>query len=228
MAVGIYTRTVPAFRATPPQYAYNDARRCCPMQLGAEFSEVETVSSRSLIATLIGAVLISACGSTTSGGGAAVAPPPASDLRTAGTLTVGSDIEYPPQEYFNPPGSNTAVGFDIDVGKALAAKMGLGFTATNDKFAAIFADLTGKKFDIVISATTITDERKKSFDFVPYFNAGESFVVPKTSSVHPTKIADLCGLTVAVEKGTTEESESMDANTKAKNGPCTSKPIGLS
>ena len=46
----------------------------------------------------------------------------------------------------------------------------------------------------------------------------------KTSTVHPTKLTDLCGLTVAVEKGTAEETEAQDTNNKAKQGACASKP----
>jgi polar amino acid transport system substrate-binding protein len=181
-------------------------------------------------ALAIAAVLISACGSSSSGGtgSGTVTPPPNSDLLTAGALTFGSDISYPPQEYYDPPGSQTAVGFDVDLAKALAAKMGLQFAIVNHKFDSIIPDLTAKKFDAIISAMTDNADRAKTVDFVDYFTAGESFVVPKGTSLHPTKLDDLCGKTVAVEKGTAEETESQDTNDPKKQGKCASNPIKIS
>jgi polar amino acid transport system substrate-binding protein len=171
---------------------------------------------------------VTACGSSSAGGGGgSVTPPPASDLVAAGTLTVGSDISYAPQEYFDPPGSNTATGFDIDVAKAISAKLGLTSKPVNGKFDNLIADLGAKKFDILLSAFTITDERKKTVDFVPYFSAGQHFVLAKSSSLHPAKVGDLCGQTVAVQKGTAEEDAVNAANDKSKSGPCGSKPIKL-
>ena len=164
---------------------------------------------RSLTVGLLCAMAVAACGGSSTGSTtkAAVTPPPDSDLLTAGTLTIGSDVSYPPQEFFDPPGSKTPVGFDIDMGKALADKMGLKFATQNQGFTAIIDGLTSKKYDLIISAMTINDERKQKVDFVPYFVAGESFVVAKGGSKHPTKLEDLCGLNVAVEKSTAEETE---------------------
>jgi polar amino acid transport system substrate-binding protein len=193
----------------------------------------------SLIAGSI--ILITACGgsTSTSGGGttpscptAATTPsttttaPPSSDLTTAGTLTFGSDVSYPPQEFY-PDGCNgkDPDGFDIDLAKALAAHMGLKFAVTDTKFSGIIPALTTKKYDAIISAMTITDERKKVVKFVPYFVAGESYVLTSDNSKSPQELKDLCGLKVAVEKGTAEESEVQDANDASKQGPCASKPI---
>jgi polar amino acid transport system substrate-binding protein len=183
---------------------------------------------RSWSALAVGlALTITACGSSSSSGGTAkVTPPPESDLFTAGTLTAGSDISYPPQEYFDPPGSTTAVGFDIDVGKALADKMGLKFVAVNTKFASIIPSLLAKKYDFILSAMTISDERKQQVDFVPYFVAGESFVVAKGSAIHPAKLEDLCGQSVAVEKGTAEETEATGLNDAGK--ACASNKVKIS
>jgi polar amino acid transport system substrate-binding protein len=181
------------------------------------------------------AVVLSACGAGSGGssgtsGGGKVAPPPDSDLYAAGTLTVGSDISYPPQEYYDPPGSQTPTGFDIELGQKLAAKMGLKFAAVNQGFDAIIPSLAAKKFDIIMSAMTINDERKQKVDFVPYFSAGESFVITKGGSKKPTKLTDLCGLNVAVEKGTAEETEAQAQNVPATGGTggaCVSNKIKI-
>lgn len=166
----------------------------------------------------LAAMAIAACGSSssTSSGTGKVTPPPDSALFTAGTLTIGSDISYPPQEFFDPAGSTTASGFDIDLGKALAAKMGLNFVAVNQAFAGIIPALDAKKYDAVMSAMTVTDDRKTKVDFVPYFVAGESFVVKSGASFKPTKLADLCGHKVAVEDGTAEKDEANGLNDAGK------------
>jgi polar amino acid transport system substrate-binding protein len=177
------------------------------------------------------ATLLSACGGTSSSPGASavapqVSPPPSAELLTDGALSIGSDISYPPQESYK-LGTKIPEGFDVDLGNAIGAKMGLQVDWINQTFNGIIPALTSKKFDIIISAMTINADRQQKVDFIPYFKAGESFVVLKGSSKHPTKIADLCGLSVAVESGTAEESESMDANDASKQGPCASNKIKL-
>ena len=170
-------------------------------------------------------LLLTACGGaggTQSGATASVSPPPNSALFEAGTLTIGSDVSYPPQEFFK-EGTREAQGFDIDVGKAMADKMGLKFKVVNNSFDSIIPGLTSKHFDIIISAMTIKPERQQVIDFVPYFSAGESFVVPKSSTKNLTKLSDLCGLKVAVEKGTAEEDEAKGLN--AAGQPCASSKV---
>ena len=182
---------------------------------------------RPAIFALLGAMAITACGSSSSGssGSASVTPPPDSALFTAGTLTIGSDISYPPQEYYDPAGSTNATGFDIDLGKALAAKMGLKFVAVNQAFAGIIPALSAKKYDAIMSAMTVTADRSTKVDFVPYFVAGESFVVKSGASYKPTKLADLCGHKVAVEDGTAEKDEATGLN--AAGGACVSNKLTL-
>jgi len=170
---------------------------------------------RARIFALAAVALLAACGSspttTPPAGSAKVSPPPSSELFTAGTLTIGSDVSYPPQEFF-PVGSLVADGFDIDIGKALATAMGLNFAVVNTPFDGIIPALNSKKFDIMVSAMTITDTRKTAVDFIPYFVAGESFVVAKNSTLNLTKLSDLCGHKVAAESGTAELDEANGLN----------------
>jgi polar amino acid transport system substrate-binding protein len=170
---------------------------------------------RARIFALAAVALLAACGSspttTPPAGSAKVSPPPSSELFTAGTLTIGSDVSYPPQEFF-PVGSLVADGFDIDIGKALATAMGLNFAVVNTPFDGIIPALNSKKFDIMVSAMTITDTRKTAVDFIPYFVAGESFVVAKNSALNLTKLSDLCGHKVAAESGTAELDEANGLN----------------
>ena len=95
---------------------------------------------------------------------------------TPGTLTVGSDTTYPPQEYID-TATNKATGFDVDLITAIAQRMGLKANVVTTKFPTIIDDLGNKRFDVVISALTINAARQQKVDFVPYFNAGESLLV---------------------------------------------------
>lgn len=184
------------------------------------------MNARRPVLALAAALVLTACGSnsTAPSGTAKVSPPPDSVLFTAGTLTVGSDVSYPPQEFF-PEGSTTPTGFDIDLGKALADAMGLKYAVVNTPFDGIIPALNSKKFDIMISAMTITDERSKVVDFIPYFVAGEGFVVAKNATINPTKLEDLCGKKVAAEAGTAELDEANGLNKAG--GACASNHVNV-
>src|SRR6266581_2594676 len=127
-------------------------------------------------------LLLAACGNNTTTGSSptpnpatpTVAPP--NDLITPGVLTVGSDTTFPPQESIDPT-TNKAVGFDIDLITAVAQRMGLQAKIVTTKFDTIIDDLVAKRFDVVMSAVSVTPERQKKVDFVPYFSAGESLLV---------------------------------------------------
>jgi polar amino acid transport system substrate-binding protein len=169
------------------------------------------------------AMLLAACGSnTTTGGGSTptanpatptVAPP--SDLITAGTLIVGSDTTYPPQEYID-TATNQATGFDIDLIAAIAQRMGLKSKPVTTSFDTIINSLVAKRFDVVISAVSVTPERQKKVDFVPYFNAGESLLVKSGNPSNIKSTADLCGQKVGVQNGTIEQTDLTTANDTCK------------
>lgn len=171
-----------------------------------------------LVAALFSLVM-SACGNSTgtgsTSGTATVAPnvTAPTDLITSGTLTIGSDTTYTPMEFVDTK-SNTYVGFDIDLIKAMAARMGLKVDVQKTSFDTIFDSLSNKRFDVVISSVTINSDREKSFDFVPYFNAGESLLVAKGNPKHLTSTSDLCGLNVGVQIGTVEKDD-LDTASKA-------------
>jgi len=132
----------------------------------------------------------------------AVATVPADQLVVSGRLTVCSDIPYPPQEFFDANGDPT--GSDIDLGTEIAKRLGLKVSIENTVFDTIIAALQGNKCDIVISAQNITADRLKQVDMIPYFHAGQSFVVAKGNPSAIKTTDDLCGKSVGVENGTTE------------------------
>jgi polar amino acid transport system substrate-binding protein len=127
---------------------------------------------------------------------------PADQLVVTGHLTICSDIPYPPQEYFDANGNPT--GSDIDLGSEIANRLGLKVAIQNTVFDTIIAALQGGKCDIVMSAQNITADRLKQVDMIPFFEAGQSFVVAKGNPDAIKTPDDLCGKSVGVENGTTE------------------------
>jgi polar amino acid transport system substrate-binding protein len=113
-----------------------------------------------------------------------------------------SDIPYPPQEFFDDSGN--PVGSDIEIGQEIAARLGLTPQIENSVFDTIIAAVTSGKCDIIISAQNITADRVKQVDMIPYFQAGQSFVVAKGNPAGIKTQDDLCGKSVAAETGTTE------------------------
>jgi polar amino acid transport system substrate-binding protein len=168
-----------------------------------------------LIASFVLAVAAVGCGDDDDddgGGGGGADTTAAAELDTlkSGTLTVGSDIPYPPFELGRGPDYD---GFDIDIANEIATRLELETEIKDTPFDTIFRDLAQGKFDMVASATTITAEREQTIDFAdPYYNAEQSILVEEGSDIET--VEDLAGKTVGVQKGTTGEAyakENADA-----------------
>lgn len=117
------------------------------------------------------------------------------------TITVATDATWPPMEMVNE--NKEIVGYDIDFFRAVAEEGGFNVEFKNVAWDGIFAGIATGKYDAIISSVTITDERKKKFDFSdPYINAGQILVVPKELENVAT-LADLKGKKVGAQIGTT-------------------------
>ena len=158
--------------------------------------------------------------SSAAGANAAVAKLVPASLKSKGTLTVASDATYAPNEFIGSDG-HTVVGMDADLAKALAAVMGLKANLVNATFDTIIPGLASGKYDMGASSFSDNKTREKTVDFVDYFIAGESFITKASGGTSISSIADICGKTVAVEKGTTEEA---DAGTQSKKCTSAGKP----
>lgn len=134
----------------------------------------------------------------------APAPAPKADAAKAPApakvLVVGTDAAYAPFESQNEKGE--IVGFDIDIVRAIAQKAGFEVKFVNTPWEGIFNTLAQGDRDLLVSAITITDERKQTIDFSdPYFDAHQLIAVPEKSKV--AKFDDLKKLKVGVQTGTT-------------------------
>jgi polar amino acid transport system substrate-binding protein len=136
-------------------------------------------------------------------------------IKSKGTLTVASDASYAPNEFFASDGK-TVIGMDVDLIKAVGALMGLKASVGNATFDSIIPGLAAGKYDLGISSFTDTKAREKTVDFVDYFSAGEAFYTKAQGGTSVNTLADLCGHTVAVEKGTTEQTDATGQSAKCK------------
>ena len=132
-------------------------------------------------------------------------------IHSAGTLTVAMDATYPPNEFIASDGS-TIVGMDADLTNAITQTLGLKAKLVNATFDTIIPGIVSGKYGMGASSFTDTKARQSQVDFVDYFSAGESFYVKTGSSLNFTDISVICGHSIAVESGTTEET---DAKTQA-------------
>jgi len=138
------------------------------------------------------------------------------DLISKGTLIVGSDTTYPPQEFIDTATGNP-IGFDVDLITAMAQKLGLKAVVKTANFDTILDDLNAKRYDVVISAISINSDRLQKADFVPYFQSGQSLIVPKGNPMSIKCLPNLCGSKVGVQSGTIEL-DALNVQSKACTG----------
>ncbi len=142
-------------------------------------------------------------------------------IKSKGTITVAMDATYPPDEFIASNGS-TIVGMDADLATAITQVLGLKSTHVNVTFDDIIPGIQSGKYGMGASSFTDTIARQKVVDFVDYFTAGEGFYVKTGSPLAFNGLTSLCGHTVAVESGTTEQT---DAQAQAKK--CTSGKVTI-
>ena len=125
-------------------------------------------------------------------------------LMQDGVLTVGMEIGYPPFEDFAEDGT-TPIGYDVDFAKALGEKLGVTVNFVNTAWDGIFQGI-GVNYDCVISAVTITEERKASMLFSePYINNYQAVVVKSDFAGKIESFLDLDGMAISVQKETTSD-----------------------
>jgi ABC-type amino acid transport substrate-binding protein len=148
----------------------------------------------------LSALALSACG----GGSDSTSTDSGMNLVSEGTLTVCSDIPYPPFEFEGDNGEYT--GFDMDLIREIASGMGLEVSIQDVGFDGLQSGtvLAAKQCDLGASAMTITDERKQNLTFSdPYYDSLQSLLVPDGSKI--AGIEDLAGTDLGVQQGTTGE-----------------------
>jgi polar amino acid transport system substrate-binding protein len=160
------------------------------------------------------------------------------NLVTLGVLKIDVVPAYFPAEYRDPTDANSVLGYDVDIANAIAQKMCLTpLIEDTENFDAIIPNISQgapgqQNYDMSISSLTITAERQKSVDMLPYFQAGQSLLLtPNSASGMTAALSTWCGKRIAAQDGTVELAELQDinggANKSGEKPVCKSKPIKI-
>jgi len=122
-----------------------------------------------------------------------------------GVLSIGMEIGYPPMEYYGED-SKTPIGFDVEMGKALAAKLGLTAEFVDVAWDGIFAGVDTNRYDTIMSSVTITPARQAVHNFSkPYIANTLAMVLLKGSTVTARSPEECTGMDVAFQADTTAD-----------------------
>ncbi|SDZ66719.1 cystine ABC transporter substrate-binding protein [Pseudomonas sp. NFIX28] len=146
--------------------------------------------------------------------GQAVAGEQLQKIKDAGVINVGLEGTYPPFSYVDESGK--LAGFEVEFSEALAQKLGVKVKLQPTKWDGILAALESKRLDAVINQVTISEERKKKYDFsTPYTISGIQALTQKKNEGKFKTAADLAGHKVGVGLGTNYEQWLKDNVPKA-------------
>ncbi len=124
------------------------------------------------------------------------------DIASDGKLVVGTDASYPPNEFTAEDGK-TIIGMDVDLGTAVAQKLGLTAEFQNSAFDGIIPGIQAGKYEAGISSFSINPERLQTVDMISYYTAGTKMGTLK-GNPEGLSVDNLCGKNVGVQKGTVQ------------------------
>ncbi|AME25804.1 MULTISPECIES: ABC transporter substrate-binding protein [Burkholderiaceae] len=151
---------------------------------------IDSLFRRTLGGFLVGAVMLSASfahAQTPVGG--------------KGTLTAAIVPNYPPFEYKD-PATDELTGFDVDLGNALAAKMGVKLKWEETSFDQMMSALTTHRVDVILSGMTDLPPRRESVNFLDYIKTGPQFYTLKARGGEYAQIEAICGKRVGSSRRT--------------------------
>ncbi|KON70595.1 cysteine ABC transporter substrate-binding protein [Peribacillus butanolivorans] len=124
-------------------------------------------------------------------------------IKDRGTLKVGLMGTYQPYNFLND--KKEMDGFDADIAKEMAKRLGVDVEFVSQEFSGMVAGLQTKKFDAVISQMTITDERKKQMDFTEPYITNHVKVIVQEDNNSIKSVKDFKGKNIGVGLGTNDE-----------------------
>ena len=143
------------------------------------------------------------------------------DIKAKGKIVIGVNGIFPPME-FKEPGQDELIGFDIELAKALGKALNIDIVFDDQKFDQLINSINTNRVDMVLSAISDTAVRRKTLDFIDYFNSGTQCFTLKSQAGTITKLTDLSGKTLAVSGATdylTTMKKWSEDNLEAKGKP---------
>ncbi|MFX1534516.1 MAG: transporter substrate-binding domain-containing protein [Promethearchaeota archaeon] len=155
---------------------------------------------------MLGAMILATITVTNIKPAAAQASGTLAEILARGCLIIGTDPTYPPFEAVNAT-TGDYEGFDIDLANQIAIHIGVGLQVEESEWDPIIPNLKAKKFDMIVSAMTITPEREEEVDFSRwYYKSAQAILVPAGNPLGITSEEDLNQtLTIGVQSGTTSD-----------------------
>jgi polar amino acid transport system substrate-binding protein len=157
-----------------------------------------------------GATSAPSASASSSGVDAALVAKVPADIKSSGTLTIGTDSTYAPSEFLDSDGK-TVIGFDVDLFNAVAAKLGLKTQWQSATFTSIIPGVTSGKYQVGVSSFTVNAAREKQVTMVSYFAAGTQWAAKTGASITPDTA---CGKKIAVQTGTVQVDDITARNKK--------------
>jgi polar amino acid transport system substrate-binding protein len=143
-----------------------------------------------LVAALVGAATASAM---------AVELPP--EIAKLGSIRVAVVPNYPPME-FRDPATNTLTGFDVELGEALARKLGVKIAWQETSFDQMMPAIATGRVDAILSGMTDLKSRQDTATFVDYLRNGPRFFIQQARAAEFKDTMALCGKTVGASRRT--------------------------
>jgi polar amino acid transport system substrate-binding protein len=133
-------------------------------------------------------------------------------IASDGKIVFGTDASYAPNEFTAPDGT-TIIGMDVDLGTAVAQKLGLQAEFQNSAFSGIIPGIQAGKYELGMSSFSVSAERLQTVDMVSYFVAGTSIAV-RSGNPDNINADDLCGKNVGVQAATVQVDDLAARNQK--------------
>ncbi len=149
-------------------------------------------------------IILAGCGTSSDGNNGS------SDSKT---LKMATSADYPPFEYIDTAKSDKIVGYDIDLANAIGKELGYKIDVKDMDFSGLVTALKTDQADIVLSAMTPTEKRKKNVDFTDvYYSAQDMIVSLKDKKIE--KPEDMKGKTIGVQLGSIQEDAAKEIKKK--------------
>jgi cystine transport system substrate-binding protein len=128
-------------------------------------------------------------------------------VKSRGTLRIAMEGTYPPFN-FKDQKTGQLAGYDADVARLVAAKLGLKPEFVTTEWSAILAGLGAGRYDVIVSQVGITPKRELAFDFSqPYTYSSPQLIVRRNDAARYATLADLNGKKVGVGQGSVFEQQ---------------------
>jgi ABC-type amino acid transport substrate-binding protein len=157
-----------------------------------------------IVILLIGLLTLAGCSGKSGQSASDPAANPAPSPADKKVLVMGTSPDYPPYESVDAKNNGEIVGFDIDIAKAVAAKLGYELKVQNMDFNGLIAALQSKRVDFVMSGMSVTEERKQNADFSDVYFVAKNTIVSKSDTAYKT-LDEIKNKRIGVQLGSTQE-----------------------